>query len=123
MLRAANPQHVRDARGLAPMVRFSDDMRGASGELKQFLLHNLYRHPQVVATMDQAQRIVRDLFGAYMDEPDEMQPGFAARSGAVRNGSDEMQMRARIVTDFIAGMTDRFAMREHERITGLKLLA
>lgn len=122
-LRAAAPQHVRDVRELPAMVGFSPPMRLASSELKQFLMHNLYRHPQVVATMEQAQRIVRDLFAVYLERPDEMQPGFAARSNAIQAGSQDVSTRARVVTDFIAGMTDRFAIREHERITGLSLLA
>jgi dGTPase len=98
-------------------------MRRASTELKQFLLRNLYRHPQVMATMHQARRIVQELFAAYMETPQAMQPGFAARSEAVRDDLDEIQARARVVADFIAGMTDRFAVREHERITGERLLA
>lgn len=122
-LREAAPQHVRDVRQLPPLVGFSQAMRVASGELKQFLMHNLYRHPQVVATMAQAQRIVRDLFAVYLARPHEMQPGFTARSSAVEAGTEDASLRARVVTDFIAGMTDRFAVREHERITGLRLLA
>ena len=123
LLRAAAPRNVRDIRRLPAQVRFSPAMRAASGELKQFLLHNLYRHPQVVATMMQAKRVVRDLFAAYLDQPDAMPSGFAARAAAVQSEGDDVPMRAGVVTDFIAGMTDRFAAREHERITGLRLLA
>ena len=97
-------------------------MRRASVELKQFLLRNLYRHPQVTATTNHARRIVRDLFAVYMETPQLMHPGFAARSEAVNQDLDEVQGRARVVADFIAGMTDRFAVREHERITGERLL-
>jgi dGTPase len=122
-LQSAAPADVRAVRGLPPMVQFSDPMRSASTELKQFLLRNLYRHPQVMATTNQARRIVRDLFAAYMESPQAMQPGFAARSEAARDDLDEVQARARVVADFIAGMTDRFAVREHERITGERLLA
>ena len=122
-LREAAPQHVGDVRRLPAMVGFSQAMRLASSELKKFLMHNLYRHPQVTATMAQAQRIVRDLFAVYLAQPDEMQPGFAARSDAVDASMEDASLRARVVTDFIAGMTDRYAVREHERITGLTLLA
>ena len=51
-----------------------------------------------------------------------MQPGFAARSEAASQDLDELQARARVVADFIAGMTDRYAAREHERLTGQRLL-
>ena len=99
-----------------------DEMRQTSTELKQFLLRNLYRHAQVMETTDQARRIVRDLFEAYMHAPQDMQPGFAARCVATDAQADGMHLRARTVADFIAGMTDRFALREHERITGLRLM-
>ncbi len=122
-LSVAAPQDVRDVRAAPPLVQFSEPMRRASVELKQFLLRNLYRHPQVTATTNQARRIVRDLFALYMESPQAMQPGFAARSEAASQDLDELQARARVVADFIAGMTDRFAVREHERITGERLLA
>jgi dGTPase len=93
-------------------VNFSHAMRLESAELKRFLLHNLYRHPQVVATTGQARRVVRELFDAYLDQPRQMPPDFAARPDG-----------ARAVADYIAGMTDRFAGREHERLTGRRLLA
>jgi dGTPase len=122
-LQAAAPQHVDDVRAAPALVQFSEPMRIASIGLKQFLLRNLYRHPQVMSTTHQARRIVRELFAVYMEKPQDMQPGFAARSEAVRDNLDELQARARVVADFIAGMTDRFAVREHERITGQSLLA
>ncbi|MCB2004786.1 MAG: deoxyguanosinetriphosphate triphosphohydrolase [Rhodoferax sp.] len=122
-LQAVAPGDVREVRAAPPLVQFSDPMRRASTELKQFLLRNLYRHAQVMATTNQARRIVRELFAAYMEAPQSMQPGFVARSEAARDDLDEVQSRARVVADFIAGMTDRFAVREHERITGVRLLA
>jgi len=121
-LQAAAPADVREVRASPALVQFSGEMRRASTELKQFLLRNLYRHPQVMAMTNQARRIVRELFSAYMEAPQGMQPGFAARSEAARGDLDEIQARARVVADFIAGMTDRFAAREHERITGVRLL-
>lgn len=108
---AASPADAQAARQTAPLVRFSEDMRAQSAQLKAFLLHNLYRHPQVLATMGRARRIVKELFGAYLATPTEMGEGFAARPD-----------RERAVADYIAGMTDRFAAREHERLTGQRLL-
>ena len=116
---ALQPRCVAEVRAHpAPLVAFSDAMRADSEKLKQFLLRNLYRHAEVVRTMDQAQQVVRDLFAAYMVEPERMKPRFALRA----RQAEQLHERARAVADFIAGMTDRYALREHERITGLHLL-
>jgi dGTPase len=124
LLDAAAPDSVVAVRSLGPLLRFGDEMRTQSTALKQFLLGNLYRHPQVMGTTEQAKRMVRELFAAYMNAPDEMQPGFAVRSVAEQAPLDAASSRAaRVVADYIAGMTDRFAAREHERLTGLRLLA
>ena len=96
----------------SPLVGFSTEMRRESTGLKQFLFRNLYRHPQVMATTGTAQTVVRELFGIYTQCPEEMQAGFRDRAD-----------RPRSVADYIAGMTDRFAAREHERLTGQRLLA
>lgn len=95
----------------APLVRFGSDMRAQSSALKRFLFANLYRHPQVKATMQAARQIVRELFAAYCADPAQMPASFAARAE-----------RERAVSDFIAGMTDRFAISEHERLTGRRLM-
>lgn len=95
----------------APLVRFGSDMRAQSSALKRFLFANLYRHPQVEATMQVARQIVRELFAAYCADPAQMPASFAARAE-----------RERAVADFIAGMTDRFAISEHERLTGSRLM-
>jgi dGTPase len=108
----AAPSSSDDARRAPPLVHFSDRMRTQSAALKHFLLHNLYRHPQVIATTGRAKEVVRELFAAYVDQPDEMPPDFARREDSQR-----------AVADYIAGMTDRFAAREHERLTGRRLLA
>ena len=121
-LDAHAPDSVVAVRSAPPLVCFSQEMRRTSTELKQFLLHKLYRHPQVMETTDQARRVVRDLFETYMHAPQDMQPGFAARCVVAGVQADSMRVRARTVADFIAGMTDRFALREHERVTGLRLL-
>jgi len=111
-LRLAGPLSADDARRSDALVVFGDDMRAKSAALKQFLLHQLYRHPQVMGKTGQASQIVRELFSAYLDEPGQMPADFAARHDS-----------ARAVSDYIAGMTDRFAVREHERLTGRRLLA
>ncbi|MBF9267284.1 deoxyguanosinetriphosphate triphosphohydrolase, partial [Acidovorax cattleyae] len=84
-----------------------------------------YRHPQVMETTGHAQQVVRDLFGIYAERPSEMKHRFADRAVAAQKAaSDNGGMpHARTVADFIAGMTDRFAVREHERLTGQRLLS
>jgi dGTPase len=110
-LRQASPSSADAARVMAPLVGFSEAMRRRSGDLKRFLLHNLYRHEQVMETTGRAKQMVRELFDAYLDEPGQMSSDFACRDDLPRS-----------VADYIAGMTDRFAMREHERLTGRKLI-
>ena len=79
-------------------------------ELKRFLFRELYRHPRVTAMTERARTVVAELFAVYLDRPHEMSGDFAA--------SNE---RPRAVADYIAGMTDRFALREHHRLTGRRL--
>jgi dGTPase len=86
-------------------------MRSESDTLKRFLRANLYRHPQVVETTERGKQVVRELFAAYDQDPREM-PADHWQDG--RKGR-------RAIADYIAGMTDRFAIREHERLTGLRL--
>lgn len=120
---AARPMCVNDVRVLPPLVVFGEEMRQHSQVLKAFLLRKLYRHPQVVETMVLAKQVVRELFAAYSSAPQEMQAGFAARSVALHAVQQEDQAAVmRVVADYIAGMTDRFATREHERLTGQRLL-
>jgi len=111
-LQVAQPNNVDEVRLDAPLVRFGDSMRQSSAALKRFLFQNLYRHPQVLDTTAKAQEVVRELFAAYHADPTQMQADFAARRDPFRS-----------VSDYIAGMTDRFAAHEHERLTGRKLFA
>jgi dGTPase len=122
-LRHTVPESADAARQLPPQLSFSLEMQGRSVVLKKFLLDNLYRHPQVVHTMAQAKQVVRDLFDFYCRSPDEMQAGFAHRVRTARSQTAPTAVLTRVVADYIAGMTDRFASREHERLTGKKLLA
>jgi dGTPase len=110
-IEAVQPADADAVRKSPPMVRFSAAMQAQSDELKRFLFRNLYRHPQVTQTTDQAQQVVRELFAAYLERASEMPASFAERPD-----------RHRAVADYIAGMTDRFAMREHERMTGRRAI-
>jgi len=101
------PATVAAVRAMPPLVQFSPAMKAQSGALKSFLLHQLYRHPQVLQTTEWAKQVVRDLFAAYLAQPQTMPEGHAQRKDVPR-----------AVADYIAGMTDRFASREHARLTG-----
>ncbi|RFO97926.1 deoxyguanosinetriphosphate triphosphohydrolase [Rhodoferax lacus] len=112
-----------DVRRSVPLVVFGSDMQQRSAQLKSFLFAHLYRHPQVVHTMSQAKQVVRELFDLYCVRPGEMQAGFALRSQATQAATwDAGPPLQRSVADYIAGMTDRFASREHHRLTGQHLL-
>ena len=110
-LRRTGVASADEVRRAPTLVCFAGEMREESGALKQFLLANLYRHPQVRETTGLARQVVRELFEAYASDPKEMPSAHAGR----RDGW-------RAIADYIAGMTDRFAAREHERLTGRRLL-
>ncbi len=109
-LRAAGPRSADEARACGPLVGFSPEMQQASRELKQFLFQHLYRHPQVMDVTVRAKRVIQDLFDAYVERPHEMPEEYS-----------EGPLLHRSVSDYIAGMTDRFAVREHVRLTGQRL--
>jgi dGTPase len=100
-------QAVRDLG--RPLVTFSDAMEIKRLELKDFLMANLYRHYRVTRMMLKAQKVLRQLFRAYMEEPAQLPPHISARCS-----SDEPP--ARVIADYIAGMTDRFALEEHGKL-------
>ena len=101
------PVSVAAVRASPALVQFSAPMQQRSTQLKSFLLHHLYRHPQVMQTTDWAKQVVCELFAAYLAKPQEMPEGHAKRDNLPR-----------AVADYIAGMTDRFASREHARLVG-----
>jgi dGTPase len=109
-LERSGVQSADEARALPALVAFSESMRERSQALKTFLFRNLYRHPQVVETTGRARRVIHDLFDRYLAEPGEMPDAHGQR-----------RHLERAVADYIAGMTDRFAIREHERLFGAVL--
>ncbi|MES1979960.1 MAG: deoxyguanosinetriphosphate triphosphohydrolase [Pseudomonadota bacterium] len=112
---AANVDAVRQ--GL-PLICFSADMATQSAALKQFLLKNLYRHPKVSETTESAKQVVRELFAAYMADPLQMPQAHTDRFDGVDMTHSASARPERVVADYIAGMTDRFASREHGRLVG-----
>ena len=105
----AAPRSIDDVRAGAPLIRFSDTMRADTSALKRFLYANLYRHYKVNRMRVKASRIVRDLFGAFMQDPVLLPPDYQV-------GGGDVTKQARKISDYIAGMTDRYAIREHRRI-------
>ncbi len=92
-----------------PITTFSPAVEEKRQELKAFLMENLYRHYRVMRMAVKAQRIMTDLFHAYMDEPAQLPPHIVARW---ETGED----RPRVIADYIAGMTDRFAFDEYKKL-------
>ncbi len=85
--------------------------------LKRFLRDNLYRHPRVVSMTDRARAVVVELFDALMSDPGLMPESFArAATASTESGIDQKTRQARIVADYIAGMTDRYAFAKHKEL-------
>jgi dGTPase len=112
LLLEAAPQGIDDVRVSNPLIRFSDTMRAETTALKRFLYANLYRHFKVNRMRVKASRIVRELFDAFMTDPVLLPPDYQVASG-------DTLKQARKIADYIAGMTDRYAIREHKRIFSL----
>ena len=106
------PQSADEVRRAGrPMVAFSPAMAAREKALKAFLYQRLYRNPTVMTVREEADRVVRDLFGLYMQKPGEMPEGW--RDVLVRAREE---VKARHVADFLAGMTDTYALKEHRRL-------
>jgi dGTPase len=111
-LGAAAPQTADEVRAAgSPMVAFSALMASTDRAIKEFLWSNMYRHERVMTVMEKAEEVVRALFARYFVQPQFM-PGEWSQG---LDGADQAQ-RARRVADFIAGMTDGFALQEYGRL-------
>ncbi len=95
------------------LIGFSDGYASEKTALKQFLREHLYRHPRVSKMTEQAQDIVSKLFKIYLDDYQRMPPEHADRARS-HHDADGLAGGARVVADYIAGMTDRFALQAHE---------
>ncbi|MCI0598200.1 MAG: deoxyguanosinetriphosphate triphosphohydrolase, partial [Beijerinckiaceae bacterium] len=107
----ASVEEVRAQR--APLIGFSPAASSADESIRGFLSKNMYRHQRLIHIRDQAGLIVRDLFFRFFAKPDLMPAEWAA--AAAKAGTSEAQ-RARVVCDYIAGMTDHYAEAEHQRL-------
>lgn len=105
---AAAPSQLVDVHAAVPLVGFSSAMHEENRALKTFLREQLYRHFQVIRMTTKAQRIIRDLFAAFMAEPRLLPPQYQDMATA--------ESLSRATADYVAGMTDRYAMKEHRRL-------
>ncbi|GGE45313.1 deoxyguanosinetriphosphate triphosphohydrolase-like protein [Agaricicola taiwanensis] len=111
-LEDAKPTSVGDIRHLEkPIIAFSPGIEEADRDIKSFLYPRMYRHDRVMKIMHDAEAVVRDLFHFYSRHPDEMTAEWAEGCATLNE-----EARARRIADFIAGMTDRFALQEHGRL-------
>jgi dGTPase len=101
-----SPESVRTAP--VHLVGFSPEMQSRNRQLKGFLLDRLYRHYRVMRMQVKAQRLIRRLFHAYLEEPRQLPMEVQARFG--------QQAPERVICDYIAGMTDRFSIQEHHKL-------
>jgi dGTPase len=112
-LDAAKPKSVKDVRNHGEvLIAFSAGVAQAEADIKAFLKLRMYRHPRVMKVMGEAESIVFDLFARYQKSPGDL-PAEWLPAG---NGNETETDRARRIGNFIAGMTDRFAMTEHQRL-------
>ena len=114
-LAADAPKSVTDIRALGrPVVAFSEHMAATDRTVKAFLYKRMYEHWRLNTSHSKARRVVADLFGLLFTEPNCLPPPWRERAEQA-----ETQARARLVADYIAGMTDRFALDEHRRLFDL----
>ena len=114
-LSAAQPQSVEDIRLMGTtVIRFSKPLYQELKAIRSFLFHRMYRAPSVMAERARVTRVVNDLFPLFLSRPELLPAEWRADIEAAR---DEVTL-ARIVADYVAGMTDRFAIQEHARLCG-----
>jgi len=116
-LTAAQPQSVEDIRRMGTtIIRFSKPLYQELKAVRSFLFHRMYRAPSVMEVRAQVTRVVDDLFPLFLQDPGLLPEEWRAD---VEAAADETQL-ARIVADYVAGMTDRFAIQEHARLMGVE---
>ena len=115
LTRPASPAQIRLARQAT--VAFSEAMIAQERVLRTFLMERMYRHYKVNRETSKARRVVRDLFSLFMAEPSCLPTEWQGYLSAAEAGGDPGSLkRARIIGDYIAGMTDRYALLEHRRL-------
>ena len=113
---SVQPRNIDDVRNAPPLIAFSDSMAQEAKVLKRFLLDNLYRHYRVNRMSSKARRIVTQLFDILLAEPILLPPDYRVPPVAGSDPEQQRLLQARNIADYIAGMTDRYAIREHRRL-------
>jgi len=117
-LQASRVASADDVRALGKtLIGFSAPMGEAQAAIKRFLFANMYRHPAIKRIRVDAAQVVTDLFEIFFKAPELMPPEWA--SFAITRGVEDEAKMARVVCDYIAGMTDRYALAEHQRLFDL----
>ena len=112
-LQAAKPNSVDDVRNHGEvLIAFSPGAAQAEAEIKAFLKQRMYRHPRVMHIMGDAEQILFDLFARYQKVPGDLPPEWLPPGAQAETETE----RARRIGNFVAGMTDRFALTEHQRL-------
>jgi len=112
---SAKPKSAEDVRAMdGPIVAFSDEMRAHESALRRFLMGRMYRHYRVARMRSHAKRIVRELFTLFLAEPETLPDKWRDRTSGAGTSAT-----ARVVCDYIAGMTDAYAVEEHRRLFDL----
>lgn len=114
-LKASGVDSVDAVRAAAPLVGSSPEIARQARQLKQFLFSRLYRHYQVMRMASKAQRVITGMFNAFIDDPRLLPPAYQAQTQAPAHGTDAMR-QPRLIAHYIAGMTDRYALKEHRRL-------
>jgi dGTPase len=110
-IRRETPENIEDVRNAPALIGFSEPVHAEQLALKRFLNEKLYRHYRVARMSSKARRVVTELFEAFLAEPSLLPPEFQSRA------SDD---KPRAIADYIAGMTDRYAMLEHRRLFAIE---
>ncbi len=123
-LAQVSPESVDDVRNAPPLVMHSVEVAAQAAELKRFLYKNLYRHYKVMRMANKARRVITGLFNAFNDDPRLLPPAYQATLRAEKESANEPETsagvsditQARLISHYIAGMTDRYALKEYGRL-------
>ncbi len=108
-LKDLNPKSSQEIRGLDfKVISFSDNMLSRITPLREFLLENLYNHYRVRRMANKAKRFIKELFEVYLDKPEQIDPAYQNRI--------KLEEPRRVICDYIASMTDRYALDEYKKL-------
>ncbi|SPB17928.1 deoxyguanosinetriphosphate triphosphohydrolase [Caballeronia novacaledonica] len=116
------PDSLDAVRNAPTLVAHSDEVAAQAAQLKRFLFKNLYRHYRVMRMANKAKRVVTGLFEAFTDDPRLLPPAYQSRGPVTEESANDApsashdSSQARLIAHYIAGMTDRYALKEYQRL-------